>query len=169
MNNIQITCCLKTNAHTKNLFKGVYSSDVFANLKIDDGICVVNSDVSSQPGQHWICIYINKNTIELFDSSGKILFPKSYLQTFLNNNKNKEVKFNNQSIQNPDSDLCGQYCCLFALYKAKKKSFESFLNLFDKQNHIENDKLVITLFAKNFINLDVNCFQKCNCLKNCKA
>lgn len=170
MNSLEITCCLKTNVYTKNMFKGVYSADEFAKLKINSGICIVNSDVASQPGHHWICIFLDKNIVELFDSSGKIIFPKKYLQTFLktNVNKNAEINFNNKMIQSPESNLCGQYCCIFALYKAKKKSFDSFLNMFHNKNLIENDNLVVKLFNNNFVNLHVNCFQICNQLKNCK-
>lgn len=147
----------------------VYSADEFSQLKVINGICVVNNDISTQPGQHWLCIYMNKNTIELFDSSGKMLFPKIFLKKFLDNNVNKniKIKFNNQMIQNPDSNLCGQYCCLFALAKAKKKSFEAFLKMFDKNNSIKNDKLVVKLFKNNFMNLHTNCLQVCSNLQDC--
>lgn len=151
MNNFQITHCLTTNKLIQKKFHGVYAANHLANIKINNGICIANTAHSSSKGEHWVCFYINNNFIEVFDSSGTFFLKNKYFKKFIKlNGKNKTLKYNSCIIQHPKSNICGYYCCMFALFKSQNKSFDTFMKLFTKTNLLLNDKKIEMLFKKYF-------------------
>lgn len=147
MNTLELRQVLTGNKSTRKYFNGVYSSDNLPKtIRKLPALIICNTDKSSQPGEHWIAIYISKNrTSEYFDSFG---FPPNNVNfiKFLRRNS-KKIKFNNKMIQNVFSDKCGYYALTFLYFKCKNKSMENFIKLFSN-NQIRNDKLVLRLFKK---------------------
>jgi hypothetical protein len=151
MNNFQLEHCLTTNNSTQKVFKGVYTADHLSKVFLNNGVCIANTATSSSTGEHWVCFYINNNTIEVFDSSGKLFLENKYFKKFIQNNlRRKKLKYNACMIQHPKSNVCGLYCCVFALYKSRYKSFEAFINLFSKKDFKNNDQKIVKLFRKYF-------------------
>ena len=64
-------------------FNGVYSRDNLSD-KIKDGAYVINPDVYSDIGTHWVSLYVNNKTVTYFDSFGVEHIPKE-IQKFINN------------------------------------------------------------------------------------
>ena len=64
-------------------FNGVYSRDNLPD-KIKDGAYVVNLDVYSDIGAHWIALYVNNKTVTYFDSFGIECISKE-VKEFINN------------------------------------------------------------------------------------
>ena len=83
-------------------FNSVYSRDIIPD-KIKDGAYVVNLDVYSDIGTHWIALYVNNKTVTYFDSFGIEHISKE-IKIFTNN---KNVIANIYREQNYDSVMCG--------------------------------------------------------------
>lgn len=91
---------------------------------------VVNTDTTHQPGEHWTAIFApSYGPAEYFDSFG---FPPliQTVQRFLDINSSKCWYYSSNSIQNPLSISCGQYCIKFIKHRSQGKSFESFISKF---------------------------------------
>ncbi|GFS54245.1 uncharacterized protein TNCV_2527631 [Trichonephila clavipes] len=102
-------------------FLGVYPSDKIPKVKKKAAL-VVNTDPHDEEGSHWLAMYIqDEKTIEFFDSYG---FPPSvyephisqYVKLFPN------VIYNETSLQNLTSNVCGQYCIFYLLKRCKGHS-----------------------------------------------
>ena len=83
-------------------FNSVYSRDILPD-KIKDGAYVVNLDVYSDIGTHWIALYVNNKTVTYFDSFGIEHISKE-IKIFTNN---KNIIANIHREQNYDSVMCG--------------------------------------------------------------
>lgn len=90
---------------------------------------VFNTDTHLNPGLHWTSCFINnkKNTVEYFDSLGKI--PNKYIKKFLSHFKEYSFVFNNIQFQSNEGTLCGLYACWFTIQKLKGKTFKEIQNL----------------------------------------
>ena len=64
--------------HNEPRFNGVYSRDNFPD-KIKDGAYVINLDVYSDIGTHWIALYVNNKAVTYFASFGVEHNPKEMI------------------------------------------------------------------------------------------
>jgi hypothetical protein len=55
--------------------------------------------------------------------------------------------YNNRQLQGSTSDVCGKYCCLFALYADRRYASQQFVSMFVVCNA---DRQVEQLFAAEF-------------------
>ena len=64
----KINCLLANESH----FLGCFADDDLKNLAIQSfpAYLIVNLDKSSQDGSHWICLRIERKTIDIFDPLG---------------------------------------------------------------------------------------------------
>ena len=92
---------------------------------------IVNTDPINLPGTHWIAVWRNAMAeVEIFDSFG--MLPAGALQLWCNANCDR-CQYNRQSIQNPNTQLCGTYvCCLFLQFRHKFKSMEACIRYLSK-------------------------------------
>ena len=74
--------------------------------KIKDGAHVINFDVYSDIGTHWIGLYVNTKTMTYFDSFGVEHITKE-IKKFADN---KNIITNIFRIQAYDSVMCGYFC-----------------------------------------------------------
>lgn len=156
MNNLELEHCLTTNKLTKKIFKGVYPANKLLDLRIGNGFYIANTSPESSKGLHWVGFSITPKCVEVFDSSGMLFLENKYFKKFIRKCKRKFI-FNKKMIQNPNSNICGQYCLAFALYKAKGKDLCNFLKMFNESNLAQNDQIVLSIFYKNFTN--PRCYQ----------
>ena len=137
MNGKEISEYLKCDKFTKTYFRGVLPYDKLKNSTlIKPGLYIVNTDVSTGPGLHWVCIML-QNEIEYFDSLGNE--PKE-VKPFLQH-QNKPYTYSTKRIQGYDSDVCGDYCILFAYFRCRGMMLNEFVNLFT-DDVLKNDVLV---------------------------
>ncbi|GFW54278.1 hypothetical protein TNCV_1560561 [Trichonephila clavipes] len=68
MDGMQMYIVLSQEKTTSPYFQGVYSRDTLPPLQ--ENMCaIVNSDDSSQPGTHWLALFVNdKRELEFYDS-----------------------------------------------------------------------------------------------------
>ena len=74
MNTLEITSAINSKPGMVDQFLGVFAPDEIANLKIQKfpAALIVNTDRSSDSGEHWVWVYIDGNRNgEYFDSYGR--------------------------------------------------------------------------------------------------
>ena len=86
MNTLEIETKLCNDQRTIKAFRGVYASDELSTLTSTNSLFVCNTDLSDQPGSHWIVFYIDKQRkTDYFDSFG--IAPKiQEIEQCFNNN-----------------------------------------------------------------------------------
>ena len=94
---------------------------------------IINLDLSTQSGSHWIGISISEFTIELYDSLGmntkyRIEKPTIFL-LFLAKFKLSHQIISTPVLQNPNSHYCGFYCVYFMLFR-RFISFNQCVSIF---------------------------------------
>ena len=122
-------------------FNGVYSRDNLPN-KIKDGAHVINLDVYSNVGTHWIALYVKNNDITYFNSFGVEHIPKE-IKAFI---KNRNIKTNIFRIQAYDSIMCGYFCIGFIDFMLAGKTLTEYTNLFSPNNFKKNDDIILSYF-----------------------
>jgi len=131
-------------------FCGVYAADTLPQVNVRKGVYIVNCDVSSQGGSHWICIYLKQdNTACFFDSYGVPPYEKHHLK-FLTKNAGCKWTYNNIRLQSEESSVCGHYCCLFTYFVRRGKDSHNFGKILKSENYYENDAQAILLYGETF-------------------
>ena len=128
MNGIEIERILFSYDLTSDIFQGVFSSD-----KLPEHPChypyaiIVNTDVSSGPGEHWVSFYFeSKNEMpEYFDSYGLPPLKLSF-QKFLK----KKFLFSSKLIQDIFSYVCGEYAIYFIIQKVLGQDMQKIISSF---------------------------------------
>ena len=113
MDTSQILCTLKG----VTSFLGVYTSVVLAPPPLTlSATLIVNTDLHSAKGTHWLATHLQPRSYStyFFDSYGlPPLFPSilNYLRRACS-----VLEYNTTQLQGLISAVCGEYCCVFALY-----------------------------------------------------
>ena len=122
-------------------FNGVYSRDNLPH-KIKDGAYVISLDEYSDPGTHWVSLYVNNKTVTYFDSFGVEHIPEE-VNKFINN---KNIIANIFRIEAYHSVMCRYFCIGFIDYMLKDNSLTDFTNIFSPNNFKKNDDIVLNYF-----------------------
>ena len=127
-------------------FMGVFSSDTLpTSIKKRPAIIVCNTDPSDRGGEHWICIYIDKNRRgEFFDFFGRR--PCQPFCSFMDRHCINWT-YNDRQLQHILSTVCGNYCVFFAIYKSYGHEMHRIVCAFT-DNPIINDRLVDRFIRK---------------------
>lgn len=158
MNSQQIENILSRNKHTKNIFLGVFSSDMLPNKITQCPCCFVcNVDSSDQPGSHWLAFYIpSADRVEFFDSYGNApSFFKGPISDFTS--QYSQVIYNPLTLQTNVTAVCGQYTIFFLICRCRGESLQKFLSRFVSENTC-NDQRVYNFVAKRY-HVYVNFYQ----------
>src|SRR5687767_13026648 len=102
-----------------NCFKGAYPCDQLPYKNELPLHVIANTDPAHLPGQHWVCISINKQGKgKYFDSFG--LPPlKQDIFEILEKKCVKGWSYNKIALQNVTSETCGHYCVLYIIFKCQ--------------------------------------------------
>lgn len=160
MNTLQLTSCLSK----LPIFGGVYSSDCLPSfLPKLPTIIISNVDNSSEPGSHWVAMYITKNDVSyFFDSYG--LYPiKLEFVTFLQKHSYNNWCFNKKRLQDIFTDVCGMYVSLFTFFIANGRSVHFFIDIFSNDT-VKNDAMVCELFRRY-----IKCPNRSSMGQSCRA
>lgn len=127
-------------------YKGAFPCDLLPSKFTLPACFVVNTDVSTEPGEHWIALFIDKNKhAEYFDSYG--LPPiNSHIINFLNQNSTS-ITYNTVTLQALNSSACGAYCILFLEFRAKNITYCDIINIFSK-NSKTNDEIAVNIASQ---------------------
>jgi hypothetical protein len=87
-------------------FRGVYPQDKFPSKS---GYYIVNTDVSTGPGEHWVAVYSTASKLYIYDSFGRC--SKKLLKHLTKNNTKKEIVDSQYDAEQfGDSEICGPLC-----------------------------------------------------------
>jgi hypothetical protein len=144
MNSSQIRKVMKNHVP---YFNNVYAIDMLPSSFTLPAIFIVNLDPHTLPGSHWVAIYIsNLGYGEYFDSYG--MKPLQHRLLYFLRLHTKYWTYNTCRLQGVISNVCGQYCCLYALYRASGQTMSAFTDEFTHANYCLNDRRVIKMFRQ---------------------
>ena len=120
-------------------FHGVFARDTLP-LTRKDGAYIINFDRSSEPGSHWVAVYIMNGHVEYFDSSGQPPLHRE-IELFLG----QIYHYNSVHLQPVLSKCCGQYCIYYLVQRhVTQRSSQDIISVLQR-----SDSLFI---VKNFVN-----------------
>ena len=128
-------------------FIGVYPRDKLTFTIPNGSGIIINTDKYGEPGQHWVAIYNGDKTI-YFDSFGLPPLRDEFID-FLDSINKIGWYHNRICFQSIYQDTCGMYCVFFLACMFKYKSFNKFLDIFNKNKHL-NDILAKLLYKIQF-------------------
>jgi hypothetical protein len=131
---LQILC----NLRDVKSFLGVFPSDILPNSIVRSGTVIVNADPHTEKGSHWLAIHFEPkaSSAYYFDSYGTSPIVPA-IHAFLKRNCTVWVH-NTVQLQGLTSRVCGQYCCLFALYMDQAYTPKQFVGLFNAKSWTAN-------------------------------
>ena len=130
-------------------FLGCFSDDELGSLILKPKcFLIVNLDVASKPGSHWLGLGIFDNSVEVFDPLGFDIFswpslPHGLLSFLHKISSRKKVKVIPR-LQSGKSTLCGLYCVFYVMLRSKF-SLSTILGYFSSSLS-SNDRLLIRFF-----------------------
>ena len=148
MNSFEIDNIINFYKYAKKNFIGVFARDQLPNKIKFPSSFIINTEKSTEPGEHWLAVYYDKNgTCDFFDPLG--FSPKYYkIDDYLKDTSRKYF-YNTQQMQGIFSKFCGHYCILFILVKSRNYNLIFFLSLFTNNTNF-NDNIIKKIIQDNF-------------------
>ena len=104
---------------------------------------IVNTDPASMGGRHWLGVWIDGNTCEIFDSFALDLELYETTAPLIKWLKQfKYVTRNGRCVQSIYDQSCGGYALMFLVAKSQGEKMSQFEKNFFKTNYVMNDKKV---------------------------
>lgn len=149
MNTRRLECMIECDPVLKRRVMGVYAMDRLPDARKREtpyGL-IANIDGHEKSGTHWIAMYFTEKDGEFFDSYGHPPgFFSTRFATYLSRNA-PTTAHNDKKIQSYYSDVCGEYCVMYLLYRSRGYSMKDMTDLFDSRHDDEND-----CFVREYIN-----------------
>jgi hypothetical protein len=133
---------LKSDPKIDLYYRGLYSLD--SNWPAPDSLpaCyVINTDVTTGPGEHWISFYIDSDrSVDYWDSYGTA--PLQPLYSKLRSLNFAPVRYNMELLQGPLSTMCWGYCLYFLHRRCRHESLSHIIRSFARHDFQRNDRTV---------------------------
>lgn len=159
MNTDQITRVIDRDPATRAIFRGVYPRDDFILLvtdkpgkKTSTELFIVNLDDCDKPGSHWIVIDRHQGDTFYFDSYGMPPLHGDLADKLIDMTRST-ISWNNTHLQELDTNVCGQYCILYCLLRAREFTPEQIINTLHHGGQLSNhqrDHVIATVINKRF-------------------
>jgi hypothetical protein len=108
-------------------FKGTFARDRMPKIGKRPISFVINTDSSSEPGEHWVAIILLANGRgEFFDSFGLPPLHEDFVNYLTNNAPNGWI-WNNLALQAATEKSCGLFCIEYIKARAAGLSLVDFL------------------------------------------
>jgi hypothetical protein len=147
MDSLTIDKVLRKNC---GIYRGIFACDELPIIRIRPFVIVVNTDPSSKPGRHWICMYVDVDDYgEYFDSFG--LPPKLVFERYMNNTC-MSWNFNRKQMQSLVSRFCGHYCIWYCMNKFRSVSLNELVHVISNDTGL-NDFLIHRFACKLIISV----------------
>lgn len=167
MYTVELEEVLLSDPYTRQQLVGVFAADNLPRAFVRPGILIANTDPRSKPGRHWVAMYIDdKGRGEFFDSFGMAPQVNKH-RDFLDRNSFIWT-YNTYELQGYTSTVCGEYCVLYLLHKARGLSLQDFLwHYRNCESAYDNDLMTKQYFLNNFKNClrpkRILCSNQCCC------
>lgn len=143
MNSLEVLEALQ---HVSAQTRGVFPADRIPSRWSRPTAIVANTDDHTQPGTHWIAIYVDNNGHgTFFDSYG--------LPPLISRHRNRlrrnttAYDWNTKPLQSIKSKVCGEYCIMFLDFMSRGYSLAAFCRIFST-NKVKNDNIVKRYYKK---------------------
>jgi len=148
MDAVQIPCTLRD----VRSFIDVFPFDLLPFSIALNCTIIINADPHTQGGSNWLAVHFRPKSWSAyyFDSYGIILLVPD-IQEFIKSNC-MTWDHNMRQLQGLTSNVCGKYCCLFALYMALGYTPKQFMSFFDACNpNLQVERLFGTEIAEKLL------------------
>ena len=128
MNTKEINSLLSRDNLSSTLFGGAMAADEFSRVFLfsTNSSFVVNSHVSSLPGEHWLAVYCcTPYYVEFFDSYGLPVEMYPLIHSTLDP---LPITSNSTQLQCLSTDVCGNYCVALGLAVARGVDMRTFVS-----------------------------------------
>ena len=136
---------LEKQLHDVQNFVGVFPFDLLPKKPSGDFSLIVNTDNSTQPGDHWLVLSRKDSKIYFIDSYGRnyndLTFDTDFVKSMRNFIGDEQARYNQRWLQRLTSNVCGVYCIYF-IKELTKHSFKYCLSVFN-ENLAKNDQYVL--------------------------
>ena len=99
---------------------------------------IINTQKSSQPGEHWVALVLTEKKCYYFDSFGWPIMEENifrYLEPHY-----EKIIYSDTRVQDITSIYCGAFCVCFVLWVNDEVAFNNFSNCFKEDDLLINDK-----------------------------
>ena len=133
MDTVQILCRLRD----VSSYLDVFPSDFLPQSITRTSTVIINADPHTQGGSHCPGVHFRpkSSSAYYFDSYGIVLLVPSIL-AFIDRNCTT-WDYNRRVLQCLMPDVCGKYCCLFALYMDRGYTPQKVISIFDGCIHAD--------------------------------
>lgn len=166
----QLDLILRTNPRTKHPYVGTFPSDGLQAIRVEKypSCYIINSDKSSEPGTHWLCVYVDSpRSVNFFDSYGLELSNYKEIDNFVHRIISDEGRdssvhaLSGTPLQGDLSDVCGHWCIVFVDVLSQGLTFDEFLNIFNT-NSASTDAGTYDSFVRAYVLSDFCKSLHCN-------
>ena len=129
MDTMQILCTLRN----VRSFLGVFLSDLLPQSVSQSGTVIINADPHTEKGSHWLAVLFRPKSASAyyFDSYGFVPHVPN-IHAFIRRNSTVS-NYNKRQLQGLTNNVCGKYCCLFALYTDQGYTPQQFVGLLEAE------------------------------------
>jgi hypothetical protein len=139
MNTAEIECTLRRALVFYDVvLAGVFAADTVPDVREYPTCFVVNTDLESKPGEHWVAIFAKSaDDVEFFDSYGMPVeaYPNIRLPF-------RVTTHNSVSLQAINSFACGHFCIYYICKRAQGKSLGSLVAHLAGLHPAQRDRMV---------------------------
>lgn len=141
----------KQDCQLRRTFQGVYAADRLPRHGPEGGY-IVNTDPHDQPDLHWLGLWVDRNTCQVFDSCGLPLrvYDDPDLQLWLS--QFATVVRSDKTLQALDIMACGHYVLQYLKFKAHGMDMVTFLTFWSDTDFVGNDRVVGQLTDQTIVN-----------------
>ena len=102
------------------------------------------------PSTHWLAVsFSNSGYAEYFDLYGLPPYKLKIMAYFQRHSIS--WTFNRRRLQGLTTNVCGHYCCIYVLHRARGLSMTSFVNMFSPARYTCNDIRALRMFRAQFV------------------
>lgn len=145
MDSGRISQLAQQNSVLRHVWRGAYARDTFPQGPLVAGAYVINTDVSSGAGEHWVSVSKSgegdESRVDFFDSLGRP--PSFYGMRF---NERNAILFNDVRVQAPSTKTCALYCLFFLFWKSSGATMEEIISSFSADT-AKNEEAMKTFAA----------------------
>ena len=133
----ELYAVLQHDPYVAPILLGVYARDAIPATRRLPWLAIINLDVKSQPGSHWIAIYKDSHATEYFDSLGRRA--PQYFSTYLH----PKYSYVCKRLQSYHGQTCGYFCLFYTMMRARGFSMKDIIGYFDGSTPKQNDAKVV--------------------------
>ena len=149
MNTSQLQCIISCDSVLKERVVGVFAADQLPkSLPFLPCGLIVNTDMISHPGRHWLSFFICRDTVECFDSYGQPVSDYNPLFMRWIRRHGLRVIENRTRLQSDTSNVCGLYCIYFLRQRLLGYTMPEIVQNFSDSDFRTNDTYILDMFTR---------------------